>query len=286
MPEFIFNHVKEYLANTNGWDGEDRYMKTSGAMKILLHSGDTLQVTKEGRKVCEKTRKNRENNPSTKNSNVEQTEIIDVKFASGRITWGERNRSGMCQFDNCWKIKGSEWKCDEHNNAMNATHFLIKDEDNTTATYFLLSSQPHSPKFTHNLDGCLQTARNSKTKWQALLNYENNEKIGKRAARAEDGYDDVDDDEKQRQEEELNPSWKLVTKRSWIAQDLESSKIFKQTANIILAIIATLNVNATNQLQIIGDQFYIDKVDWTVVKTILESCGFRIALGKINYFLL
>lgn len=271
MPEYIFKHVKEYL----NWDGEDRDMKTSAAMQILLHSGTTLQVTKEGRKLAERTKKFRNNNPNARKSEVEKTEVVDVKFANGRIVWGVNDGAGMCQFGNCWKNKKRDGKCDEHDECR-TTHFLLKDADNPTPTYILLSTQPHSPKFIHTLDGCLQSMRNSPNNWPAFVKYENNERIKKRVARAEDvAINDHDDDENQ----ELNPNWKLVTKHPWISQDSEYSNIFKQTVNIILSIMATINANAADQLNIVGDKLYIDKVDWSVVNAILGSWGFQIGLG-------
>ncbi|XP_021945816.1 uncharacterized protein LOC110844030 [Folsomia candida] len=259
MADFIFRHVKNYLK----YDGEDRFMKTSDGMKALLKSGKTLTITKEGRNVTAQTTHRRNLAPNKTTSKAEVTTSVDVTFAGGRITWRTGGRSGICKDGDCWKTQTNDGACHEHADCY-VTHFLLKDESNPLPTYTLLTTKPHTTKFVHTLDGVVQTSRNSTKSFVAFRNYEEKQKEAK-----------------------LPPKWKLVTPRPWIAKDLDLSKIFHRTINATLAIISTLNShekNAANPMNLVKDQIYIDQVDWSVVKTILEDCGFKLELGETSEY--
>ncbi|OXA41691.1 uncharacterized protein LOC118438934 [Folsomia candida] len=261
MADFIFRHVKNFLK----YDGEDRLMKTSDDMKTLLKSGRTMKITKDARKVTAQTIQRRNRTPNKTKSNTEVTTIVDVTFSGGRITWRTDGggRCGICKDGDCWKIQANDGACNEHANCY-VTHFLVNDENNPLPTYTLLTTKPHATKFTHTLDGVLQTSRNTPTNYAAFCNYEEKQKEAK-----------------------LSPKWKLVTPRPWIAKGLDLSKTFHQTTSVTLAIISTINShekNAANPVKFVRDRIFVDQVDWAVVKTILENSGFKLELGETSEY--
>ncbi|OXA62262.1 hypothetical protein Fcan01_03172 [Folsomia candida] len=220
MADFIFRHVKNYLK----YEGEDRLMKTSDDMKELLKSGRTMKITKEARKVTTQTTQRRNRTPNKTKSKTEVTTSADVTFSGGRITWRTDGGGGcgICKDGDCWKSRTNDGACNEHADCC-VTHFLLTDENNPSATYTILSTNPHTTKFTHTLDGVLQTARNSPKNSAAFCNYEEKQKKA-----------------------QLSPKWKLVTPRPWIAKDLDLSKTFHQTASVTLAIMSTINSHEKN----------------------------------------
>ncbi|OXA64003.1 hypothetical protein Fcan01_03584 [Folsomia candida] len=268
MADFIFRHVKNYLK----YDGEDRLMKTSDDMKALLKSGKVMKITKDARKVTDqtmhrrdKTLKSKSGKSSKKKCNAEDTIVVDVTFSGGRITWKTDGSGGhgICKDGDCWKSKANDGACHEHADSY-VTHFLLKDENNPLPTYTLMTTNPHTKKFTHTLDGVLETARNNPPRNAAFCNYEEKQKEAK-----------------------LSPKWKLVTPRPWIAKDLDLSKTLYQTTSVTLAIMSTINShekNAANPVKFVKDQFFVDQVDWAVVKTLLESCGFKLELGETSEY--
>lgn len=111
IPYFIFKRVKEYLQYT----GPDRLMKTSPEMVELLNSDPPtiIQVTKKGRQLSSNAKRSRQKF-NTKESNIENEEVIDVKFTQGRITWRVGGGNEICRNGDCWQKSKSAGNCREH----------------------------------------------------------------------------------------------------------------------------------------------------------------------------